>query len=816
MPVDSIYKFPVPKLANGTQATTATDPTSSTIDNIRTKYAEFFGTTGSAGLYGSGLKEVLDVLKTILDGNGNINSADFSKTMAYLKGSSFYTEAQTMGGKRIDENCREGFLAYRYYLKTIAGIVSNIYSFLEAGRTALAALDGATDSDKAHVLIIQLEIYEKFIYEAFQSLCTYYQYNADMKQWEQVVDFDINKLGSSTDKNFTTQLSDYSSYNTLSDLRATQINCIDSKGTSTTEGEPKTSKIKLDVFNSISLLDRLRYIRYYYKLIFARTKEGIANLNSELIALSSVALAKRNEPKKETDEKASILTCFNKLKDGEGSEETIKKLICDAEEVISDLKPKVEVLEEQIEINGDLDNNLHYLKDDVQWAVDRAEDITSTAKEIEESNLLSYADKFKGYASNLVWMLNLIGEGIIYNLPARKNEMTFKSLIESMGKDAEKPKKVTDYSVFPEDANTGYPCRPDEKSTEATKDTRSLGALEMFYVGYLIDRDGPINAVASFFEVKVAALRNNLSLLSKKIAALNTYLDFINHGMDLLNQSQSSGGKKRIPDGSILALTYLCGKKMYNLFEASNGNKYVVIPSAYVQDEYILVRADESGKRFLMGDCGTEGNCTGNGSCGIVEGGGTYGWLMIAFTKGASKGEAYWGGDTDGDTTKAAEKGGKVLPRIKDGGDLSTVKSTYFDGLGLCTDLTTKEHHAPSSKGEKYPYYLSGKGDPLEGTFKLPTQLEVNLIIPGSVKRYSTAQDTKIMEGLEENEHTAVIESWTNAFSNKTQYINTAIDTINTDVTVDRSKIDTFDSLTSTFRSRAHDAYTNIASNIRG
>ena len=114
MSIGPIYKFPVPKLANGTQATTATDPSASTIDNIRTKYAEFFGTTGISGLYGNGLNKVLSVLSEILEDDENIKPSDFSATMAYLKGSSFYTNAQTMGGKRIDENCREGFLAYRY------------------------------------------------------------------------------------------------------------------------------------------------------------------------------------------------------------------------------------------------------------------------------------------------------------------------------------------------------------------------------------------------------------------------------------------------------------------------------------------------------------------------------------------------------------------------------------------------------------------------------------------------------------------------------------------------------------------------------
>lgn len=272
MSIGSIYKFPVPKLANGTQATTATEPSASTIDDIRGKYETFFGTTDDSGVYGSVLNKVLSVLSEILEDNTNIKPNDFSATIGYLNGSSFYTDAQTFGKNRIDENCREGFLAYRYYLKTIAGIVSNIYNFLKAGRTALAALNGTTDSDKAHVLIIQLEIYEKFIYEAFQSLCTYYQYDADMKQWNQKINFNLDPdkleeiLETQLAKSFATQLYDYSEYKTLSDLRATQIDCLNSEAGG-------TSKIQLNVFNSISLLDRLRYIRYYYKLILDYTRK---------------------------------------------------------------------------------------------------------------------------------------------------------------------------------------------------------------------------------------------------------------------------------------------------------------------------------------------------------------------------------------------------------------------------------------------------------------------------------------------------------------------------------------------------------------
>lgn len=284
-------------------------------------------------------------------------------------------------------------------------------------------------------------------------------------------------------------------------------------------------------------------------------------------------------------------------------------------------------------------------------------------------------------------------------------------------------------SRFPDNNDTGYPCMPDVPSMDAKKATQALGALELFYVGYLINRDGPVNALSSFFEVKVDALRNNVSLSSKKIEALNIYLDFINRGLDEVNKRSGHTPYK----GSIIALTYLCGQNMYNLFETSDGNKYLVLP-CITSDDYFLVKADDEGKD----------------------------WLLGTVTEDTSRSISY----------------------------NTTVKSWIISGIS----------------GKKlYP----GSDD--TNDFKLPTQIECTEVAPSSVKGYSDAQDTELSTKSENN----VLGSWTDAFSRKTQFINTAIDTINTDVTLDRSKIDTFDSLTSTFRSRAQDTYQNILSNIR-
>lgn len=134
--------------------------------------------------------------------------------------------------------------------------------------------------------------------------------------------------------------------------------------------------------------------------------------------------------------------------------------------------------------------------------------------------------------------------------------------------------------VFPEDKSIGFPCVAEEGIDET--DTR-IANVEKFYLGYLIDRDGPVNAFCALYELKVAALQETLKLMSQRIKALNTYLEFINYGMDLLNQSQTAKKIKEkggvLPNGVPVALAYLCGQKMYNLFEDDEGNKYLVIPS---------------------------------------------------------------------------------------------------------------------------------------------------------------------------------------------------------------------------------------------
>jgi hypothetical protein len=112
-------------------------------------------------------------------------------------------------------------------------------------------------------------------------------------------------------------------------------------------------------------------------------------------------------------------------------------------------------------------------------------------------------------------------------------------------------------ALFPNDKVRGIPTVKEASKTDV------IAAIEPFFMGYLIDRDGPVNAVASYLEVKSAALVEKIRLESEKIKALNVYLKFINRALDILNASQSacspndkgeipSGSRHRISDGAMI------------------------------------------------------------------------------------------------------------------------------------------------------------------------------------------------------------------------------------------------------------------------
>ena len=594
MPIENVR-------AVGVQPSVA-DVSDKTLSEIYAEYkALFIDTTVDAGnRYPTGtsypdlLKGALYRLGHIIfqnttDGKADKYGDDFSKL------SEIYNDSRTLApdGTTVDGLCREGYMALRFYVKSIVDYLQMLHAYIDEARTALEKLQkviNMPDIGKDEKLqlarehIDKLSVCKRFADETVDALTKRYQYNNDTKQWDIVGDEKdmLYEVGDTR-----SQIKTITDYGTLEALRTTLIAYKDSRAGG-------TEMAPIMVFGSLSLIDRMKFIYYYYKLIAGG---------------------------------------------------------------------------------------------------------------------------------------------------------------------------CTDYTRFPDNSETGFPCIPDVKSTKDTEATKHLGALEMFYVGYLTDRDGPINAVSSFFEVKVQALRENLSIQSKSISALNTYLEFINRGLNVLNGSQSGADGKdtthRLPDGAMIALTHLCGGNMYNLFEAEDGKKCLVIEDNQTAGRYMLVSADKAGMNFLIGDNGNSNNQVGN-----------------CYSENAK------------DDTK------KVWYAENFSYSGSPTEYCYSNG--------TEERQSGQTVQTRYNRATASFGN----TFVKPTRIDCANVIPNSVKEYENFHIAGKIK-------TEVVSSWTDAFSTKTKFINTAIDTINTDIQVDRSKIDSFDSTCSTFRSRAHEAHSNTAANVR-
>lgn len=323
--------------------------------------------------------------------------------------------------------------------------------------------------------------------------------------------------------------------------------------------------------------------------------------------------------------------------------------------------------------------------------------------------------------------------------------------------------------VFPGSKEFGYPCVAEE-GIEKT-DAR-IANLEKFYLGYLVDRDGPVNAFCSLYEVKVRALQETLNEMSNRIKALNVYMDFINRGLDLLNESQSVkykvDGKIAIPDGVTIALTYLCGQKMYNLFEYE-GEKYLVIPSVTEDEKYVCVKADISGMRFLLGDGLENGNCK----------------------KKNINSKGLWQACSREEPNRPMRQAANSLNRVYSASETIEPEKSCYEMIETTIG---------------------------NGIFSLPKPLtEVAMVDPKSVKYYGgfPAKADGESDDAYKQKYTATIESWTAAFNKKIGFINDAIDIVKTDIEQIRNKIDTYQSQANTFSNRVHDVYINSIRKIK-
>ena len=338
-------------------------------------------------------------------------------------------------------------------------------------------------------------------------------------------------------------------------------------------------------------------------------------------------------------------------------------------------------------------------------------------------------------------------------------------------------------ALFPNDKVSGIPTVKEASKTDV------IAAIEHFFMGYLIDRDGPVNAVSSYLEVKSTALIEKIRLESEKIKALNVYLKFIQRAFDILNASQSGADgkdtKHRLPDAAMVALTFLCGGNMYNLFKASDGTPCLVLEDHITRGEYLLVSADEAGMRYLLGDTALfPTDYRGNSH-------------FIATREKTRKSGTY-------DFYEGWHTGAGSAERV-----------LHTDPVPFATK--PKEYHCAPTRTTTDRWPLDGYNRDLTwydqdvfpiSNFDVPTAIECEKINPQSVRRYSEFWTTGEIT-------TDTVSSWQKAFQDKISFIQTTIDTVNTDIKVFRNKVDTLNTMSNTLRNRTYTAYVKVTSNLK-
>lgn len=168
---------------------------------------------------------------------------------------------------------------------------------------------------------------------------------------------------------------------------------------------------------------------------------------------------------------------------------------------------------------------------------------------------------------------------------------------------------------YPSDPKTGIPCMsredlkkyvPDEDGDSSNKnelqslgiipsdanapktDDVEVGAVELFYVGYLGNSQGAINALAKFMEIKSVALLTQITQQSYRIKALKLYLKMLENGLQELNKSYNtkSGDEDGISKETYLALKYAAANQTRTL---------ITINDEDYDEDYIVMQLDKNG-----------------------------------------------------------------------------------------------------------------------------------------------------------------------------------------------------------------------------
>ena len=223
---------------------------------------------GYTSIFSEGMedkKALLDSLSGILD--------IASLTIEKINENDFYSEAKTISGKAIDSNCLEGYRAYSFYLEKIILLLNKLDDAINQGQAAIEEIKNLLSKEglknvpanqtveeyvngKVHELSAELYMADKAIADVISEFESCLKYNADTKSWDKssYKDTQLNTITRDDDK-----LKINDTLLTFNHLRGLEVDITDTGKDSPTH--------QIACFSELNLLDRLRYIRYYYELI---------------------------------------------------------------------------------------------------------------------------------------------------------------------------------------------------------------------------------------------------------------------------------------------------------------------------------------------------------------------------------------------------------------------------------------------------------------------------------------------------------------------------------------------------------------------
>lgn len=327
-------------------------------------------------------------------------------------------------------------------------------------------------------------------------------------------------------------------------------------------------------------------------------------------------------------------------------------------------------------------------------------------------------------------------------------------------------------SLFPnEKKEESYPAVKESPNVVPNKETYFKAQLELFYIGYLIDRDGPLGALCSFVELKAVALLKNIELETMRLKALNGYLAYMNRALISLNSVE----KGIVPNDTYGICSVICSGILRNI-------KQLTIDG--VTSDYLVIQRDFTNEDNL--------NVNTVNEEGYHLSATNY-YILVKLQCGVSKAIDY---AVDSpfftDRTLGDDKKDNII----------TVTNCP-EGMIFYKGFKWTDQYNNTYTFEDGENFLIAKTKNYNQAKEfLPKELDINPIVFSSVYN-------GINNDVEKQRRT---QSWQTTIQNYIENINIGIESINTDIEVWRTKMDTWDSLANKIRHRDYEIRQNLIS----